>query len=225
MSDFVVDAAQAARLAQVRDRLRNGRRREMSARMESMSLADVVDEFWPAADGWTTVSVEPGFTYVMTLLEHPTEGVAACLLGAIPTGTDRQGRVGNTGTPEQWESLSGWSRATWVEGVLNAQAPSRPGLVARMQAIYEATEYPSLASTAPAGFLLASPVFMDEVTRMFVALGDERLVGHAMTYQRVGRTHSVPDRPLLVGAAAAQRAWVWASGRPMLQAAQQAAAF
>ena len=197
----------------------------MSVRMESMSLADVVDAFWPAADGWTTVSVEPGFTYVMTLLEHPAEGVAACLLGAVPLGLERYGREGNTGTSAQWEALSGGARATWVEGVINAQAPCRPGLVARMQAIYEDTAYPSLGSVAPAGFLLASDAFMDEVTRMFVALGDERLVGHAMTYQRVGRTHGVPDRPLLVGAAAAERAWAWASERPMLQAAQQAAAF
>lgn len=221
MSCFVVDDAHVTRLSQVRARLGEGRRRDMSARTESMTLADVVDEFWPATDGWTTVSVEPGLTYVMTLLEHPRDGVAVCLLGAIPTGLNRTGR--EVGTPEQWESLDGWSRATWTEGVINMQAPSRPALIAAMQAVYADIEFPALAFIAPAGYLLTSQAFMDEMTSMFVALGDDRLLGHAASYQRIAALHGVPVRRLCVGEARAAQAERWAAQRPAFVAAQQMA--
>lgn len=48
--------------------------------LRHISATGVVDLFWPAADGWATVAVEPGVDYVTWVLTHPTRGVAACML-------------------------------------------------------------------------------------------------------------------------------------------------
>lgn len=69
-----------------------------------MSAAQVVDAFWPAAAGWSTVAVEPGIEYVTWVLTHPTDGVAACMLSTIDTEEDEnRGRIAH---PADWDRLN-----------------------------------------------------------------------------------------------------------------------
>lgn len=68
-----------------------------------MSAREVVDAFWPAADGWSTVAVEPGIEYVTWVLTHPEQGVAACML--ITLDTDEDENVGRVAHPDDWDRL------------------------------------------------------------------------------------------------------------------------
>lgn len=69
-----------------------------------MSATQVVDAFWPAAAGWSTVAVEPGIEYVTWVLTHPTQGVAACMLMTLDTEDEtRRGRVAH---PDDWDDLN-----------------------------------------------------------------------------------------------------------------------
>lgn len=69
-----------------------------------MSAEQVVDAFWPAAAGWSTVAVEPGVEYVTWVLTHPTDGVAACMLITLDTeDEENRGRVAH---PDDWDGLN-----------------------------------------------------------------------------------------------------------------------
>ena len=164
-----------------------------------MTLADAVDEYWPAADGWVAVSVECGFVYVMTLLEHPVHGLAMCLMGASQVSTFDNDAVALTGTPDNWERLDPMTRETWMHGVVNAQAANWLALLARMRDYYEKVEFPTLASKAVAGYALASPVFMDDAVCTVVALTGDRIVTHASAYHAHSEAQGVPARQLLLG--------------------------
>lgn len=217
---FVVDPVQEARLGEVSARLLQGRRSDGATRLAALSIAEVVDEFWPATDGWVTVSVEPGFIYVMTLLEHPQHGVAMSLIGTGSFSFDSSAKAGSV---EAWDALDPMCRETWVRGVVHAQAPNRTAMVARMQAYYASVEFPLLAHVAVAGYLLTSPAFMDAATQTMVALADDRLAGHAASYQQHATLQGIPGRPLMLGASTARGAARWAAQQPLVVAAQQQA--
>lgn len=69
-----------------------------------MSATQVVDAFWPAADGWATVAVEPGVEYVTWVLTHPTDGVSACMLSTLDAEEDEnRERVAH---PDDWDRLN-----------------------------------------------------------------------------------------------------------------------
>lgn len=217
MLSFVVDPVQEARLGEVSARLLQGRRSDGAARLAGLSIAEVVDEFWPATDGWVAVSVEPGFIYVMTLLEHPEHGVAMSLIGTSSFSFDISAKAGSVAA---WDALDPMCRETWVRGVVHAQAPNRTAMVARMQDYYASVEFPLLAHVAVAGYLLTSPAFMDAATQTMVALADERLAGHAASYQRHAASEGVPGRLLVLGESTTFAAERWASKRPLVSAAQ-----
>lgn len=69
-----------------------------------MSSAQVVDAFWPAASGSSTVAIEPGIEYVTWVLTHPTQGVAACMLMTLDYEDDEnRGRIAH---PDDWDGLT-----------------------------------------------------------------------------------------------------------------------
>lgn len=124
MIDCSYDTARR-RAGAVRERLLSEERFENNLHLADYSLADIVDEFWPAAHGWQVVAIEPAYYWPLWVLEHPTEGVACSMIGTTEPS-------GGHGTPEAWERLSVAERARNLHTSMHTQGPTRLAILQEM---------------------------------------------------------------------------------------------
>lgn len=160
---------------------------EGNTHLADYSARDVVDEFWPAADGWTIAAAEPGFFSVLYVLRHPERGVAAMTLGTVEPG-------GGLATEADWDALSVKMRSRNTCFVYLAEGPSALAILTHFKA-YQARRGGGRMRSGDENFvhrLLTSGEFMDAEAATMVALGAfEELVEVANTPQRAEQREQV----------------------------------
>lgn len=161
----VTSSYDAARLhgGQVCERLLPGERFEDNTHLANYSLAAVVDAFWPAADGWQVVAMEPAFYWPLWVLEHPTRGVAVALIGATEPS-------GGLGTPQTWDDLNVFWRARNIHCSITTQGPTRLAILQEMAARVTSHGLTSSEEHLVAA-LLDSPTFDTPDVAMLRGLG------------------------------------------------------
>lgn len=162
-------------------------------RLEQMSMAHVVDEFWPHADGWRVLSMEAGFYYVTSVVEHHDHGVGISLIGAAPV-TSAYSR----GSVETWTALRLYDRRVHVRGSMHAQASNRMALIAALNARYEAAKAWTIGTRALAYAVVSSPALMDPAAQLVAGLCGGALVAEAEEFRAYAAGHDVALPPLPV---------------------------
>lgn len=125
-------------------------------------MRQVVDRFWPAAQGWRIVSAEPGFHWMLFIVEHRTHGLAVVMLG----GT----RPGGVSSEESWAQMDPAARARAVHVSVHVQATNRMALLSLLDQVAQDGQL-EVAEETLLDFLFSSPVFMDDTVAAMVALG------------------------------------------------------
>lgn len=190
MSQFVADPA-------IREHLHTTQRRlddeSEHVGLADMSMLEVVDAFWPAADGWEVVSVETGFHYVTSVVEHDDLGIGISLIGAASVTA-----AYSRGSVQSWEGLRIYDRRVHVRGAMHAQSPNRAALVAALAAIYESAMPQTVAARALACAVMSSPEVMDPTAQMLVALSGTALLAPAEKFRADAAARDVALPPLVV---------------------------
>lgn len=158
------DEAFSSDLSRTWERLLPQETFEGNTHLSEFTLIQVLEEFWPPSQGWQVVAAEPGFFSVLFVLEHPTLGVGACMLGATAPGA-------GTGSEETWETLDVAVRARNIYVSHHAHGPTRLDLLEQFLDLLATGELFSLDESMLAR-LTTSPAFMDETTTTMVALND-----------------------------------------------------
>lgn len=162
---------------------------EGNTHLADVSLPDVVDEFWPGNDGWRIISVEPNFFFVFFLMEHPSRGIAACIIGSVEPGA-------GIGVAEAWARLSVEMRARNIWASHHSHGPTRLDLLDEFVSANASGGLGSL-DEAMLNCLLNSPTFMDETTRAMVALND----AYGLLAEKAGYARTRAERAVLDAAA------------------------
>lgn len=165
--------------------------------LEDMSLVQVVDAFWPRADGWEVVSMEPGFYYVTVVVEHPDHGVGVSLIGAAAVTCPY-----SRGSVETWSTLRLYDRRVHVRGSIHAQAPNRLALILALNSRYEAATTWTLGTRALAHAVVSCAALMDAPAQMMVGLSGAALVAEAEEFRAYAAGHEMMLPPLPVRAVA-----------------------
>lgn len=160
-----------------RDRLLD----DAGAALAQMALDEVAAKFWPADEGWTVRSVEPGFLRVLYVAEHPVYGIGASLIQSaseearialIRGGAEADAMCEGDQTiptPAVWLESTQLTRIMGVQTALHAQASSRWDLLGLFLERDNVGRF-SGDEMRMFAFLLESPVFMDDTIRTLVAL-------------------------------------------------------
>lgn len=144
-------------------RLLTEERFEDHTHLADYTLADVVDEFWPAADGWQVIATEPAYFWPLWILEHPTCGVAVAMIGATEPS-------GGPGSPESWEELSVFWRARNIHMSITTHGPTRLAILQEM-AERMVTDGMRSSEESMVAALLDSPTFNTPDVATMRALG------------------------------------------------------
>lgn len=147
---------------------------------EEITLHEAVDAFWPAASGWHLDASEYGVFYSLHHLSHPDDGLAAVLLGTrLEPGEKCTG-------PENWDELTPATRSRHVHLSHHAHGPTRSDI---LDAMDNPRRSWTTLDTSMARWLLRSPHFMNEPTRLMIGLG-----AHATLVEKASmlRTDSTP---------------------------------
>lgn len=149
--------------------------RDGGASLSTMTLGDVGAALWVAKDGWTVLSSELGWHYVMYLAEHPEHGIGVSLVSTQPSGTFEG--VGEMASEERWQVLNPLARANSIRSAIHVQARNRLDVLGLFLDLDSIGHFSRSGMTA-LGFLLESPAFMDATTRTMVSLNPvlERLI-------------------------------------------------
>lgn len=166
----------AARLhgGNVCERLLSSERFEDNTHLADYSLAAVVDAFWPATDDWQVVAMEPAYYWPLWILEHPTRGVAAMMVGTTEPGGE------GVGSPDRWEELAVFWRARNIHCSIGTHGPTRLAILQEMAQRMLSHGFNTSEESLVAA-LLDSPAFNDdESVQMMRGLGaftalDERV--------------------------------------------------
>lgn len=129
------------------------------ARLSRMSLTEVADVYWPATQGWKVASIEFGWHYVLFVAEHREHGIAASLISTQPSGTFED--TGEIASEERWQRLDALARARCVRAGIYVQAANRLD-VCGLYLDLDAIQHFNVSAFTMFGFLLESPVFMDD---------------------------------------------------------------
>lgn len=156
--------------------IRNRLSADGGSRLAGMSLDDLGRALWPTTSGWTVISTELGWHYVMHLAEHPEHGIGASLVSTVSSSGFAD--VGEMASEERWQALTAGERARNIRSAIYVQAKNRLdvlGLYLDLSSI----NHLSRSGMTALGFLLESPVFMDATTRTMVSLNPtlENLMG------------------------------------------------
>lgn len=135
---------------------------EANLHLTDVSMRDVVDAFWPAQQGWRVVSVEPGFHWMLFIVEHPNAGVAVCMLGGA--------RPGTVSSEETWVQMAAGARARAVHVSVHVQSANRLALLGVLNRAADDDRL-EMAEETLLDFLFASPGFMDDTVSAMTALG------------------------------------------------------
>lgn len=135
---------------------------EANLHLSDISMRQVVDAFWPAPQGWRVVSVEPGFHWMLFIVEHPDAGVAVCMLGGA--------RPGTVSSEETWVHMPAAARARAVHVSVHVQSANRLALLGVLNRAADEDRL-EMAEETLLDFLFASPVFMDDTVSAMTALG------------------------------------------------------
>lgn len=149
--------------------------RDGGARLLGMSLGDVGAALWSTKDGWTVISTELGWHYVMYLAEHSEHGIGVSLVSTQPSGTFEG--VGEMASEERWQALKPLARAASIRSAIHVQAKNRLDVLGLFLDLDSIGHF-SRSGMTVLGFLLESPAFMDDTTRTMVSLNPvlERLI-------------------------------------------------
>lgn len=156
------DAGLRATLDEAYARLLPQTRFEENTHLADVSMRQVVDRFWPAAQGWQIVSAEPGFHWMLFIVEHRTHGLAVLMLG----GT----RPGGVSSEESWAQMDPAARARAVHVSVHVQAMNRLALLSLLDQVANDGQL-EVAEETLLDFLFSSPVFMDDTVVAMAALG------------------------------------------------------
>lgn len=139
---------------------------EGNTHLADYGVRDVVDEFFPAADGWTIAAAEPGYYAVLYVLRHREHGVGVMTLGTVEPG-------GGLGTEEAWDALSVKMRSRNTVFTYVAQGPSALSILTRFKCFHAENGGGRMRSSVENFVyrLLGSPEFMDAEASTMVHLG------------------------------------------------------
>lgn len=135
---------------------------EDNSHLGEVSMRQVVDKFWPKMQGWRIVAVEPGFHWMLFIVEHREHGLGVCMLG----GT----RPGGVSSEASWDEMDAGARARAVHVSVHAQAPNRLAVLALLGRVAEQGRL-EVAEETLLDFLFSSPVFMDDTAEAMTGLG------------------------------------------------------
>lgn len=135
---------------------------EENHHLANVSMHQVVDRFYPAAQQWRIVAAEPGFHWMLFIVEHPKHGLALFMLGGTSPG--------GVSSEESWTAMDAGARARAVHVSVHAQAVNRLALLSMFNLIAEQGQL-EIAEETLLDFAFSSDVFMDDTVRAMAGLG------------------------------------------------------
>jgi hypothetical protein len=148
------------------DRLWRAETFEGNTHLADYGVRDVVDEFFPATDGWTIAAAEPGYFAVLYVLRHREHGVGVMTLGTVEPG-------GGLGTEEAWDALSVKMRSRNTVFAYVAQGPTALAILTHFKHFHAENGGGRMRSSVENFVyrILGSPEFMDAEAATMVHLG------------------------------------------------------
>lgn len=137
------------------------------ARLSETTLDDLGYSLWAPEGGWVRVSIETGWRHALYLSEHREHGMGASLVDTQPVANFEG--VNELASQERWERLRPLEKAANVRTAVHVQASNRLDLLGQFLDLDDIGHL-SRSGLTMLGFLLESPLFVDDTVRTMVSL-------------------------------------------------------